>query len=500
MGTHPRSENESLVVTGDAYWKNFEYHRAISAYRTALRSRSNVGIIGTGPVLEKIAAGYEIVGQFALSKQMYERALLIYDKSADTEGCARVYERLGWIIFRKRGHLGVRKANDFLERGLHLLRGSTNSYSAAAIYSHLAWYYGTLDDWTNSRKFTNRALIAAKKSGNIQAYSLALGVKASYLTDIGKIDDGLSLWKRAYDLALKNKNYQEAIFSLYHLCIYHYPRNLSIGRRLALQHLDLCQRVRDEINEARGWARLSELDWLCGRWKDAHSEIKKALKMEERLGIRMRFWIRAVNGRFALSQGKLEEAEVCFKNALDHLSSKIPETVATHLGVGLLRLEQGRENEAATHFEICVNSFRRAEFTTAPLLYIETLMQLTSIYSGQQMLAKAQQTSNWATRIATRLRSNAGTGMALQSLAILKFHDEKAKTSNKLFLECLKEWEKAGWPYYLARGRIAYASTIMSTRGQEARNQLKRAYHTFEKLGAIRDRDRTLTMLTELKA
>jgi tetratricopeptide (TPR) repeat protein len=186
----------------------------------------------------------------------------------------------------------------------------------------------------------------------------------------------------------------------------------------------------------------------------------------------------------------LEQAEKYLQAASVKQYDKITPIVETQLGLAKLRLEQGRDEEAKTHLEICVNTFKPAEFTTDPLLHIETLLRLTSIYARDGQLEEARRMSEWARRLAETLKSDAGLAMASQAEASLLLASSDHKRAEEAYLKSLGLWEKAGWPYYHAKALVAYSEALAHEHPEESRKRLMQAAEIFRKLGAKRDLER----------
>jgi tetratricopeptide (TPR) repeat protein len=192
----------------------------------------------------------------------------------------------------------------------------------------------------------------------------------------------------------------------------------------------------------------------------------------------------------------LEQAEKYLQAASVKQYDKITPIVETQLGLAKLRLEQGRDEEAKTHLKICVNTFKPAEFTTDPLLHIETLLRLTSIYARDGQLEEARRMFEWAKRLADTLKSDAGLAMASQAEASLLLASGDRKGAVEAFTKCLVLWEKAGWPYYQAKAMVAYSDAIANTSPEEWRKVLEEASEIFRKLGAKRDIEGTQARLS----
>ena len=125
-----------------------------------------------------------------------------------------------------------------------------------------------------------------------------------------------------------------------------------------------------------------------------------------------------------------------------------------------------------------------------PVLHIETLMHLTSIYAHGDELEKARKMSEWARRLAETLKSDAGLAMASQAQADLLLADGDRKGADEAYLKSLDLWEKAGWPYYHAKALAAYSVALAQNNPEESRKLLEQSAGIFRKLGAKRDIER----------
>jgi tetratricopeptide (TPR) repeat protein len=238
---------------------------------------------------------------------------------------------------------------------------------------------------------------------------------------------------------------------------------------------------------------LSVLDWYSGDWKAGLEELQKACELANRLGLSAILSSFALDkGWYSLGMGDLEQAEMEFQKGRDWLEEnpKITDIVHYHLGLGMLKEEQGKEHEAKEHYQTCVDSFRKWEFTTSPTLHIETLLHVTSIYAKNQELERARETSEWAKRLAETLKSDAGLAMASQAEATLLLASGDQKGAEEAYLKSLDLWEKAGWPYYRAKALVAYSEALAQKSPEESRKRLEQAAEIFRKLGAKRDLER----------
>jgi len=491
-GDTERTVKYSLMA-GDRNRTIHAYDQAITDYKRAV---DLIDLEGNKkkekePVLEKLAECYFFAGQFEDATGTYQHALAILEQLNDRKGCARVCLTLARTCLRaKEGDAGIAEAKQILKRGLTYFGEETESSEAASIYGRLAWVHATMDEWDEALTWAEKAMEAGNKTGNYFAVAGALAEKSSFLTDTGKIDEGLPLWHQTLDLAVKHEEYDLICSVLSNLMIYTYPRSLGEAREFAVRHHEHHKRANDIMGEAGALVHLATVDFLLGNWGKALEEEKTAAEIVKKLGLASNSVnFHSTEGWTSLMIGDIEKAETSFQNASRLLTeaSKITTRVEVRLGLALLRLEQGREDEAKTHLETCVNAFKKWEYTTQPIYHIQTLLHLTSIYAKKNEIEKARETSQWAKRLAETLKSDAGLAMASQAEASLLLATGDRKGAEEAYLKSFELWEKAGWPYYRARALAEYAEVLAKRSPEESRKRLEEAVEIFRKLGAKRD-------------
>jgi predicted ATPase/class 3 adenylate cyclase len=488
------------IMAGDRNRAIHAYEQAVNDYRRALdlinleggRDQEKAAII------EKLAECYRIAGQLQDTIRYYQEALEIFERRHDSKACARACLGLSRSIGIK-GVTGIREAILVLMRGLKYLEAEPESYEAASIYAQLAQNHGVIDEWDEANAWVDKALAVGEKTQNHAAIAKSLSIKGSFLTDTGRIDEGLSIWQRAFDLSLQHEEYEDALFSLCNLVNYTFQRDLGKSRELGVRWLELSKRLNHVWFEGQAWEWLSVLDWYSGDWKTGLEELQKASELMNRLGLSAILSCFSLDkGWYSLGIGDLEQAEMEFQKGRDWLNEnpKITDIVHYHLGLGMLKEEQGKEREAREHYQTCVDSFRKWEFTTFPTLHIETLLHLASIYGKNQELERARETSQWAKRLAETLRSDGGLALALQAEATVLLATGDAKGAGEAYLKSLDLWEKAGWPYYHAKALVAYSEALAQKSPEESRKRLMQAAEIFRKLGAKRDLEKAEAKLS----
>jgi len=483
------------ILAGDRNKSIHAYQRSIENYSSALKLIQERGSAEKAAILEKLAATYSLSGQVERCIESYEQALSLLEELGDVRSCARIIPELSLAVRTARG---IPEAIEVARKGLSYIKGNPESYEAASIDSTLGRWLSVLDKREEGNKWMEMALQVGEKTTNYAAVSEALLHLGGYLADTGQIDEGLLRMKKGLELAVQQDLYDQTRNGLINLAIYTYPRSLVEARDFATRLFNLGKRENDVSEQATALALLAVLDWMSGEWPLALEESKKAFEMQNRLRFIFKFTAEAWIARLHLDLGDLEEAERLLKAALAEKSSKIAVTVAAHLGLGLLRLKEGRIDEAKSHLETCFTTFSDAEFDSLPVFYIETLLQLTAIYISEGRLDEAYELGTRARRIAEVLGSQAGLAMAWQAEARVQIARGNLMGGQQAYLRSLTLWDKADWPHYHADALVAYADTIAQTKAQESRMLMEQASQIFLKLGAVRDSEETERKLSLL--
>ena len=482
------------TIAGDRNRAIHAYDRAVTDYRRVLELLDLEGGSDAerASVLEKLGAACYFAGDAQESTIHYDEALAIFEKLHDYKSCVRIcYDSSDAIYDAKGPAVGTKEAIHVTRRALKYVENSPDSFEAASIYSRLAFWLGLLDEYEEAVAWIDKGVEAGEKSGNFLAVADGWATKGGYLADTGHVDEGLSLLEKALQISMEHELFFQASYCLLNLGLYTYPRDLTRAREFALQRLELCKRINHVINQISAWMRLCEVDFFRGEWKYALEEVQKSFEIAAKVGesVPIKAVAHVKRGFLLLGMGDLEKAETDLQRAfeLQKNDTKIGSVVPLHLGLGLLREEQGRVEDARHHFEICVASFRKLEFSSTPLYNIETLFHLALIYAKHDELDKAREFSQWASRLANQLGSNAGLALVAQADAALNLATGEGKAAEESLSRCITLWEKAGWPYYHAKALGAYSETIAKSNRELSRKCLEQASEIFGKLGAKRD-------------
>jgi tetratricopeptide (TPR) repeat protein len=280
-------------------------------------------------------------------------------------------------------------------------------------------------------------------------------------------------------------------------------KDLAKATAIGLQALELNQRhIRSPREEASDYSWLSVIHWLIGDWRLALDEINKALDISDRLGF-MNDWI--ISGelhraRYLLCMGELEKAEKYLEASKAKQSTNPDSQYYFNQIFGELRFEQGRVDDAKQHLERCFKAIREWKLKPVLLYFscdVEALLDLTLTYVNLGQLEEARATSDLAKGFSERyLWSPYILAIALQAEAAAHFAEGNRQAGEKACMECLENWDKAGWPYYQAKALAQYSEAIAQTNQEESRKHLEQAADVFRKLGARRDLEKAEAKLS----
>jgi len=420
---------------------------------------------------------------------MFER---LHEPRAYARACAGLAESL----YEGKGLSAASQAPEILMKGLKLIEKESESFEAASIYAILADYYALLDRYDEANVWLAKAVAVGEKTKNFAAVAQAMLNEGSFHADSGNVEEAAPIFERALALALDHGHNVIAAFCFLQLAVVTYPRNLDAARDYATRMIDHGKKVGDLPGQARGLGVLWFLEWIRGEWENAWKHLQEGMEIQDRVEFVTTSLLDGWKSWFALTRGDLDEAARYASLALAKPDPKITDVVISNLPIALLRLEQGREREAVVHLQTCAEAFRKAEFTTLPLLHVETLMHLVVLNSKGKQLDKAATNLEWAKHLATQLKSDAGLAMASQAEAALIVAKGDVRLAEEAFLKSLALWEKANWPYYRAKALVAYSEALAQTNTEESKKHLRQAAEIFKKLGAKRDLEKAETKLS----
>lgn len=354
------------------------------------------------------------------------------------------------------------------------------------------------DDIDATLPLADEALELARRYGNRDAESTALVIKGTALISAGRWQEGMSLLDEATAAALSGDVDLRSASDVY--CT-----TISACRSMA----DF-QRAREWTEEADRWmsrnsvggytgvcrVHRAELKRLGGSWTEAESEALDACKELERYHILDGVgYANYEVGEVHLRMGDLAGAEQSFLTAYENGSDALP-------GLALLRLAQGRADEAASTLSRSLsegagnqgerkNLLNRARLLPAQ---VEVALARDDPDTARAATAELEET-------AAEFQRPAFEAAALTARGQVALLDGDVEKAIKHFDRAWRLWRGLDFPYEEARARMLLGEARAAA-GDDgaARMELGAARSAFMKLGAALDLKRVEELLYRSRA
>lgn len=418
-----------------------------------------------------------------------ERAFMLYREAGDAKGAARVALWLVWDNLAIRGDTAV--ASGWLERARRLLMG----HETSAEYGWLLLREGEValfrgHDPAAARTYGTRAANLGRQTGDRGLEFTGLALEGLARVSEGDVAAGMRCLDEATAAATGGE-----------------VKELHTVGVVCCWQIFACERVRDFDRAAQWCARLQEftkrwqfrpLSAICrvqyagiliwrGAWAEAEAELQTAVHDFEQSRPPLIGQAYARLGELRLRQGRYEEAA--------HLFEQAGSQPIARLGQAALALERGEAAGAAADLERFLAQTGAGEPTVragALELAVRAHAELGSWTTAEEEKAELG-------RIAAALGTlSLALSVAFAEGVLRRHRGDPAAAANR-FEEAAILAERTGAPYEMARARLEL-SGVLEHLGQRAgaEREAKRAYDTFQQLGAGRDATRATAVLKRL--
>ena len=465
-------------------------HAWRDAYELLGRADADGGL--TAEDIENLAEAAWWTGHLEQAIELRERSYAAYVAEGETRAAALVALTLSSGNLA-RGALSV--ANGWLARAERLI-GSGEEVE----HGHLALVRGLaamdMGETEVALEQLRRAHELGARYGDRNLESMALVFTGRVLVYRGEVEQGLALLDEATTAAVSGELRPLTAGIVY--CV-------TID---ACQALGDCGRAAEWTEEANRWCdRLdvtgfpgacrihrAEILRLRGEWPKAEEQAKQACAELHDYNR----WVTAAGfyeiGEIHRRRGEFAAAEEAYREADDRGHTPQP-------GLALLRLAQGKIEGAAT-------AVRRvlAEESLDPLTRARILPAQVQISLAAGELGRAREAADQLEQIADQYRVGDRRTPAREGavqLAWGQIHlQERDWGAAAASLRAAREtWSKVGAPYETAQARMLLALAYRGEGDEDgAREELTAAKTTFERLGAVLDRQRVAELLGEASA
>ncbi len=467
---------DQLVAGGSAALAAGRWGDARTAFEAALAHGPNAEALdGLGEVLWWL-------GDPRRSLECRERAYAQFRRTGDV--MRAIGAALGIAITYEANFDNRAAANGWVGRARRMLTGDDDP---AAGWVWVTGAYVT-PDLDVAVSLCERALTAARQSGDLDLELCSLSGLGEKLVMLGQVDKGLSLIDEAMAGTLGGE------------CL-----RLDTVVFASCDMLVACDLAAD-LERARQWCQVADrfiADYGCpflyarcrtlyggvlvatGHWADGEKELLRAIEMSVGAGSAVAGEAYARLADLRLRQGRIEEATKLLHGREDELRVSV--------AAAALRLARGDAGGAVALLQRKLAHTAEGHLASAPALALLVRAQL-----ARGAVDEAQQAATLLAGLAERQHFPYTEALAAASAAHVSavapgLHDgvERLETALRLFA-------KLGMPYEVARARLDMAKALAATRPEAAVVEAEAAFDAFERFGAAIDADVAAALLRAL--
>jgi class 3 adenylate cyclase len=461
--------DNALDIARDAV-RNRSWASAVAAFEEADTSEPLLG-----PDLLLLADAAWWAGDPDLSTETLERAFAAYVEANMPEQAARVAAALAYFAFRR---LAFSVARGWRAQAGRLLEGLPESgVNAVVTVLDIAWALLGEGDAAGAIEIADEAIAIARRHGESDSENEALAFKGGALISLGRWQEGLALLDEATAAALSGGVSLRSASNVYSVtmdsCL-----NMADFRR-AGEWTEEADRwmSRHSVGGYPGMCRVhrAELKRLRGSWSEAESEALSACEELERYRIldgagMARYEV----GEIRLLMGDLVGADEAFQLAFEIGYEPQP-------GLSLLRLAQGRRDEAAKGLQrTLASSAGNDVLTRARLLpaMVEVALEVDDLGAAKAASAELDD-------LAAQFDRPAFGAVAGVAKARVELHQGRPEAAIPHLELALRVWRDVEFPFEAARVRLLLGRSHLAQGDTvRARMELDAARSTFEGLGA----------------
>jgi class 3 adenylate cyclase/tetratricopeptide (TPR) repeat protein len=509
------------LLAGDLAERVFANREADQHYRTALElARELEDTDREVEALEKLAGILTMGARYDQALEMLEEAAQLHRATENREGEACAVAQMGHVYYLRNtpeeGIARLRPLIESLERELHerpeVSRQyppgaddtrrvlSTPSFGLAALWAAFARLYVDSGNYREQLRAADRAVELAKAlKDNPKSEQLLLGAqvtRSDALWGLGQDDDALRTMEELIPRAEAAGDLTNLARALEYAGMYYARRGeFEKDRRYLERMLGIAERRGDRGQMWLGTMSLSNNAFITGDWEQARIYLDRAEQIIQPLSsVRLWTWPTVARGWRALRQGDLTAAAGYGEEALS-LTETSGEAAWRRNAVRLLSekdLLEGRPGSALARLETILDAAGWQEDAG----FLRTLA-MVHLELGND--SEAQDLATQAISQATLKQSQPELVETLVVQGMVMTRQWSWENAETLFTEGLTVARTIPFPYGEARALYEYGM-MHAQQGdpRQARKRMKRALSLFERLGALKDVERTQTALKEV--
>ncbi|MBK6405262.1 MAG: sigma 54-interacting transcriptional regulator [Holophagales bacterium] len=485
---------------GDVHFRAGNWRRALSAYHFLLKELG-VRPDADDPGVRRHAALLTFkIGMIRLRRGDVEAARALFDRAEGELGTVGTTE--------ERARLLDASARARLERGDP--DGAEAKAEAALalagpdlpddLRSLLLGTLGTVafqrGDHTTAHDRLTAAVEAARRSERGDLVRRALSALAAVLARTGRWQESEAMERECLDEAERSRDLWGITASLANLATLQCGRGDYGAARSGLERaFEIHRRLGSPLGQAQTAVGLGACDEVLGRWDEAEASYRLALDLLGDAHGHAGIDARAALGNLLRKRGDLDRAERSLFDTLDAArgTGEAPLVASVLLSLALLERDRERLDEARRHLDQVVQTLSEGGATDG---LGRALADSAELAFRMGEIERCERETAEAGHLARGL-GDRHTLARIQSLqARLSHHARQTGEADRLFEDAVRGLSDIGAVYDL--GRCYYEWGVRTLEKARAAARLGTAARLFERIGALRELERTRGVLERI--
>jgi len=497
-----------FLKAGEKASKVYANIEAVSYFQSALRllEKKEEEHREKGRVLERLGDIKNIVGEYDDCLKYWNDALLSFKQSSEKDKISRLHLKMAHVLWSKVGDSS--KAKEHHAQALNILQAQPESKELASLYEDMATMLsmGATGDMAEALSWGEKALELAERLDAPET------IARSYL-HLGDIYDWLGDRKKAAafgEKALKialDKGFTDTAIETYNdLAVFQPPEQNEKRLEYFEKGYELAKKVGDIFFQSWLSLNLAGIYHGMGDASKAIAFVEESAALDRKAGntthLSMSLGMLGAVHHFL---GEWDKAEQRFRESLE-ISEKLDDLLskrASYSWYGWFSFERGEFTKAKEFFEKALQVLEKhgaKELSFSSYSVIWAYIELGELEKARNLLDTLQE-------FALKTENKWFIARADVLNAMLLRTEKKWKESIAFFEKGLQEFEALGarqWDIYnLARMVLREYARVYVERNQEgdkekANSLLSQTLEIFQRLGAKKDIEKTMTVIEAL--
>jgi len=500
-----------FLKAGDKAAKVYANAEAISYFQSALglleekegELREKVG------VLERLGDIKNIVGEYDACMKYWNDALVLWEQLHEEKEVAKLHRKMANVLWSKMNK--GEDAKQHHDKALKILEGKPDSVELAWLCEDIAERISMVghEGLNEARSWAEKALELAKKLGAHEVAAKSYCSLGEILGWLGDVEKCLEYMETALKISLDNNFVESALFAYNDLGSFSGGGywNFETGFNFLTKGLELAKKVGDLFWISWIGTNLASAYIGLGDMNKAIELVEESLAFDRKARNLAHLYVSLCRrGRIYQIMGEWDKSEQFYNEALS-----VSQGQDDYMGIGTanghlgqLHFDKGEYTKAKEYFEKTMEFASKHEFKLALIsltsLLSNTYIELKEIDKAEKLLKDLHKFAHETNDTWTLHRADYLKAMLLRA-------QEKWAESIEQFEKSLQEREAVKprrWDIYeFARFLCEYARVYLE-RNQEgdkekAHNLLNQALEIFQKIGAKKDIEKTMTRLEVLQ-